>query len=244
MAGHSKWNNIKHTKAAEDARKGKVFSKIARDIRSAVKLGGSNDPKINGILKSVLERARQMNMTSDRIKSALDPKENAGNQKSNNYEVLFTSGAGIIIECTTTNPTELQINIKTILHKNSGKLVNEGEVSWNFSELAMIDVSLNNNEDIESIVEFLLEKTSFLDYSVEDKLVKFILNREGLRNFLDVFISSEETKNLKFEISFDKVPKNYIEITNEEFETIDSTIEKLKEIDDIDEIWPNFKLKN
>ncbi|MFZ5376749.1 MAG: YebC/PmpR family DNA-binding transcriptional regulator [Patescibacteria group bacterium] len=136
MSGHSKWSNIKNRKAAVDAKKGKIFSQLARNIRSAVKEGKSDDPKFNASLRLLLEKARAANMPKEKVDKAIDVAMGRGqgaNVKENLYEGFGPGGVGLLIVALTDNPNRTASDFRTILSKAGGSLAGPGSVKYMFS---------------------------------------------------------------------------------------------------------------
>ena len=175
MSGHSKWNNIKNRKGAQDAVKGKVFSQISRLIRAAVKEGKSGDPDNNASLRLILEKARAANMPKDKIKKAIDVA--LGNSAGNNiqeivYEGFAPGGVAMMITTLTDNNNRTAGDIRTLLNKNGGSLGSPGSASYMFERdheggfkatmkldldeaqqqavLALLDL-LRENDDVEDV---------------------------------------------------------------------------------------------
>lgn len=135
MAGHSKWANIKHKKSAEDKKRAKAFSKISRKIRSAVKESGSGDPEVNVALRTLLDKAKAVNMPKDNIQKAID----AGLGKGANgpmeeilYEGFGPDGIGLMIVCLTDNRNRTASEIRNILSQAGGSLGAPGSVKYMF----------------------------------------------------------------------------------------------------------------
>jgi YebC/PmpR family DNA-binding regulatory protein len=137
MAGHSKWNNIKNRKGAQDKKKGKAFSMAAKAIKIAVKEGKSGDPKSNPSLRLALEKARSVNMPKDKIQKAIDRglgKTASGVVLSENtYEGYAPGGVGLIIVTVTDNTNRTGGDIKSFLSKSGGSLGSPGSVSFMFN---------------------------------------------------------------------------------------------------------------
>ncbi len=135
MSGHSKWNNIQKTKGAADAKRSQAFTKIAREMIVAVKMGGSGDPKSNSKLAAVIAKAKAVNMPKDNIKRTIDRALSAGN--TDNYEdVVYEgygpSGVAVIVEALTDNRNRTAPNFRHIFDKNNGNLGATGCASWSF----------------------------------------------------------------------------------------------------------------
>lgn len=124
MAGHSKWKNIQKRKNAQDAKRGKIFMKLAKEIYVAAKQGGA-DPEANSALRLVIEKAKGANMPNENIDRAL--KKAAGNQDGSSYEEIIyegygPSGVAVMVECLTDNKNRTATNVRTAFNKNGGSL--------------------------------------------------------------------------------------------------------------------------
>lgn len=141
MAGHSKWASIKHKKAAVDAKRGKIFTRIARDITTAARMGNSGDPQSNASLRLVLEKAKAANMPKDQIERAI--KRGTGELKGDDYvertyEGYGVAGVAVIVKTLTDNPTRTVTLVRTAFSKNGGNMGNDGAVAWMFDERGQI----------------------------------------------------------------------------------------------------------
>ncbi len=136
MAGHSKWNNIKQRKGANDAKKGKVFSQISKQIKMATKEGGSGDPNANPSLRLALEKARSANMPKDNIQRAIDRglgKSSTGATiQQIDYEGFGPGGVPIIVSAMTDNPNRTSSNMKFIFSRGGGSLGSPGSAMYMF----------------------------------------------------------------------------------------------------------------
>jgi len=135
MAGHSKWNNIKHKKAAEDQKRARIFSRISKLIRSAVREGGSGDPEQNYSLRPLLDKARAANMPKDKIQKAIDVglgKGENGPLKEVVYEGFSAGGVGLVIVALTDNPKRTAPEVRTVLSRAEGSLGTTGCASYMF----------------------------------------------------------------------------------------------------------------
>ena len=136
MSGHSKWNNIKNRKGAQDKLKSKVFSQLSRLIRATTKEGGSGDPKSNSALRLVLDKARLANMPKDKVQKAIDValgKGNASQIQENVYEGFGPGGIGMMIVALTDNVNRSSAEIRFILGKAGGSLGAPGSVRYMFT---------------------------------------------------------------------------------------------------------------
>lgn len=152
MAGHSKWANIKHRKGAVDAKRGKIFTKIAREITIASRLSGG-DPAANPRLRLAIEKAREVNMPNENIKRAI-VKGTGGNDGQQLEEILLEGygpgGTAFLIECVTDNRNRAVADVRSALTKNGGAMAEAGSVAWNFARKSVISVAkaAHSEEDV------------------------------------------------------------------------------------------------
>jgi YebC/PmpR family DNA-binding regulatory protein len=163
MSGHSKWNNIKNRKDAQDKLKGKVFSQFSRQIRAAVKSGESGDPNLNSSLRLILDKARIANMPKDKIQRAIDVALGKidGNQvKEIVYEAFASGGVALMIVALTDNNNRTAGELRTLLSKQGGSLAGPGSAAYMFERdseggfTAKIKIELDK-EQRSSILELL-----------------------------------------------------------------------------------------
>lgn len=158
MSGHSKWSTIKHKKAITDAKKGKVFTKIARMITIAVKNGANGDPNMNPALRVAMDKAREANMPKDNVQRAIDKglgKGGSGTIEEIVYEGYGPFGVGIIAKTVTDNRNRTAAEIKNMLEKAGGSLGGPGSVSYlkNLSPMPKIQLEGDDKERVERLLE-------------------------------------------------------------------------------------------
>jgi YebC/PmpR family DNA-binding regulatory protein len=149
MAGHSKWANIKHRKAAADAKKGKVFTRLIKEITVAAKLGGG-DPSSNPRLRLALDKAREANMTKDSVQNAI--KRGSGtlegvSYEEARYEGYGPGGAAILVDCLTDNRTRTVAEVRHAFTKNGGNLGSDGSVAYLFKHCGLFVFAPGTSED-------------------------------------------------------------------------------------------------
>ena len=193
MAGHSKWANIKHRKGAQDAKRGKIFTKIIKEITVAARLGG-RDLDANPRLRKAVSNARSKNMPQDNIMRAI--KKGTGELEGVNYEEVIyegygPSGIGIYMEVITDNKNRTVSELRNILNKNDGSLAEPGSVSWIFKRIGMITVTLTNFDD-EKLLQDVLECGAD-DFEVVEN---------------DVFISTEQSQLMLVKENLDSLSYN------------------------------------
>jgi YebC/PmpR family DNA-binding regulatory protein len=149
MAGHSKWANIKHRKAAADAKKGKVFTRLIKEITVAAKLGGG-DPGINPRLRLAMDKAREANMTKDSVQNAI--KRGSGQLDGVSYEEVRyegygTGGAAVMVDCLTDNRTRTVAEVRHAFTKNGGNVGSDGSVAYLFKHCGQFLFAPGTSED-------------------------------------------------------------------------------------------------
>jgi YebC/PmpR family DNA-binding regulatory protein len=168
MSGHSKWNNIKNRKGAQDEKKGKIFSQLSRQIREAAKQGNSGDPKVNASLRLVLDKARAANMPKEKVQRAIDValgNGEASNVKEVIYEGFAPGGIGMMIVAFTDNANRTASDVRNILSKAGGSLGGPGSVKYmferaedgSFAATMKLDVAEDQLDNILELIETLEE---------------------------------------------------------------------------------------
>lgn len=150
MAGHSKWANIRHRKGVQDARRGKIFTKIIREITVATRAGGGGDPKLNPRLRTAIDKALDQNMTRDTIQRAIQ--RGTGELEGAHYEEVHYEGYGpggvaVIVECTTDNRTRTVGEVRHAFSKHGGNLGQDGSVAFLFKRAGVLSYPSGLSED-------------------------------------------------------------------------------------------------
>ena len=239
MSGHSKWNNIKNKKEKSDSQRGKVFTKLGREILVAVKEGGP-DPAGNSKLRDVIAKCKANNMPNDNIDRSI--KKAAGDGNSANYEDIVYEGYGpngvaIIIEAMTDNRNRTAGDVRHILDKFGGNLGTTGSVGWMFDKKGVIVIEktatkLSEDELMLEILEAGADNMEADDeyYEITTKPEDFSSVREYL-----------ESKGIEYlEVEVKMVPQNYMHLDEEGARKMGLIVEKLEDLDDIQEIWHNW----
>ncbi|PZN13517.1 MAG: YebC/PmpR family DNA-binding transcriptional regulator [Bacillota bacterium] len=241
MAGHSKWANRKHRKARQDAKKGKIFSKLSREIITAVRQGGG-DPDANPRLRLALERARQYSMPAENIERAI--KRGLGElETGEEYEELIYEGYGpggvaLMLEILTDNRNRSAGEIRHIFAKHGGNLGESGCVAWMFDRKGVITVagdSLPSEDDLLLIAveagaeDMKREDDAYIIYTNPDDLhdVREALEKAG------VPVQNAELR---------MIPKTEVRVEGKEAEQLLRLLDALEEHDDVQEIYGNFEL--
>ena len=242
MSGHSKWANIKHKKAKMDAQKGKIFTKLGRELIVAARAGGP-DPAANFRLKIAIENAKAANMPNDNIQRAIQ--KGAGGGEGANYEELRYEGYGpggvaIMLTILTDNRNRTAGELRHIFSKNGGNLGESGCVSWMFEEKGQLTVPRANLSLSEDDLMLLALDAGAEDLESEDESFQIYtapVDMENVRQaLLDQGIPIEEA-------AINLVPQNTVEIGDvEQAKKIIRLIETLEEHDDIQKVYTNFDL--
>ncbi|MGE5561218.1 MAG: YebC/PmpR family DNA-binding transcriptional regulator [Chloroflexota bacterium] len=239
MSGHSKWANIKRTKEKVDAKRGKIFSKIGREIIVAVRHGGPN-PEANIRLKAVVQKARENNMPLDNINRAIA--RASGGADSANYEEITYEGYGpagtaIIVEALTDNRNRTASDIRHYFSKYGGNLGETGCVGWMFKEKGLIIVEADQVKDEDAFMMKALEA------GAED-----VVNQEDA---FEVTCAPSEFESLKdgltaagYRISHaevTKLPNTYVRLTGDDAVKMGKMLELLEEHDDVQNVYTNYE---
>jgi len=239
MAGHSKWANIKHRKGKADLAKGKIFSRITKEIITAVKLGGV-DVKTNTRLRIALQKAREANMPNDNIERNIKKASSADQAAFSEvtYELYGHGGVGILIEAMTDNKNRSASDIRIALNKKGGTQANPGAVAFNFDHKGVIQVlkKLVPEEDLFLAVsdagadDFELEEDLFIITTAPDLLfqVKEAVEKFGIKT---------ESSELQW------IPKNLIDCSPEDQKANLELIEWLEGLEDVDAVYHNMKME-
>ena len=185
MAGHSKFKNIMHRKGAQDAKRAKLFAKLAREITVAAKSGMPN-PKQNPRLRNAMINARHENMPNDRINKALQKATSSDDNTQYDemrYEGIVNNGVFLIIETLTDNKNRTASEIRSILNKNGGMLGETGSASFNFDKLGVVKYDQQNISK-EKFFDYSIDKNA-LDVMEEDNYIISICNPENFGKFRD-----------------------------------------------------------
>ena len=239
MAGHSKWANIKHRKAGQDAKRGKVFTKIIRELTVAAKMGGANTTD-NPRLRAVVDKALGANMTRDTIDRAIS--RGSGTAESEDLEELVYEGYGpggvaIFCETLTDNKNRTVAEIRHGFSKFGGSLGMSGSVAYLFERTGII--SFPANADEEMIIELALEAGAHDVISHEDDSIE-------VRTTLDTFGPTKDALNavnLKPESAeMTMIASNEVELDLEGAEKLLKLVEHLEDLDDVQNVYSNAKV--
>lgn len=241
MSGHSKWATIKHKKGAADAKRGRIFTKIIREITVAAKDGGGN-VETNPRLRTAISRAKEANMPNDNVKMAIQKGtgELPGvSYESANYEGYATGGVAIIVDTLTDNKNRSSSEIRNIFTKKGGNLAGTGSVSWQFATQGYI--SLDKKQISEDDLYNIVLDAGAQDIKAEDPTFYEIYCDP--KDFEKVK-AAVQAKNLKWEeADLTKVPSNKVKVEDPGVaKQILGLIEALEDHDDVQKVYSNFDI--
>ena len=239
MSGHSKWANIKNKKEKTDAQKGKIFTKIGREIAIAVKEGGGADPANNSKLRDVIAKAKAANMPNDNISRSI--KKASGDGNAVDYEEVVYEGYGpgnvaVIVNVLTDNRNRIAAEMRHIFSKSGGSMGASGSVAWMFDKKGLIVIERTALMDEDEVMmqaldagaeDFIAQDDAFEIYTSP---ADFSAVRENLENLGFSFLSAE----------ISQIPKNTTNITDPEtIEKIERFLERMDDNDDVQEVFHN-----
>lgn len=242
MSGHSKFANIKHKKEKNDAAKGKIFTKIGREIAVAVKEGGGADPANNSRLRDVIAKAKANNMPNDNIERSI--KKAAGDADANNYERVVYEGYGpngtaIIVEALTDNKNRTASNVRSAFTKGNGNIGTPGCVSFMFDKKGQILIDREEFEmDADELMMLALDAGAE-DFAEEEDSFEIITDPDS---FSEVREKLEAAGIPMMEASVTMIPQTYVELTDEtDIKNIQKTLYLLDDDDDVQEVYHNWE---
>ena len=240
MAGHSKWKNIQRTKGAQDAKRAKVFTKIAREIIVAVKEGGSGDPAKNSRLAAAIAKAKAANMPNDNIKRTIEKAGGSGN--GDNYERVTYEGYGprgvaVIVDAMTDNRNRIAAEVRLNFDKYGGNLGTSGCVSWSFDRKGVVVI---DNEDMklddETVLNDALEAGAD-DIEIDDGVFEIFTTPDG---FATVSGALESLGYSFLSAQIEMVPQNYVTLSDPaDIKNMTKMLELMEDNDDIQDVWHN-----
>lgn len=240
MSGHSKFANIKHKKARNDAKKGKIFTKIGREIVVAVKAGGP-DPEMNNKLKDIITKAKSNNMPNDTIDRAIKRASGADSDvvyENIVYEGYGPNGVAVIVECLTDNKNRTAANVRHAFTKFGGNLGTTGCVSFMFDKVGQIIIEKSDSIEEDELMMIALEAGAD-DMSTEDEGYTVVTSVENFSAVNDA-IEKAGVEPLSAEITM--IPQTTTELSDEALiADIEKMLDMLEEDDDVQNVYHNYE---
>jgi YebC/PmpR family DNA-binding regulatory protein len=239
MAGHSKWKQIKHYKAATDAKRGALFTKLIREITMAAKLGGG-DPGGNPRLRLAIDTARSSSMPKENIERAV--KKGTGELEGVNYsEVTYEgygpAGVALLIDAVTDNPTRTVAEVRAKMNRLNGNLGTPNSVAWMFEKKGQVYVDANTIDE-DALMEQALEAGAE-DVAREDD--RFLVSTTPA----DFHVVQDALKKGGVQIAeaeLAMVPKNTVSVKADDAKALFKLLEAIEDLDDVQKVWANFDI--
>ena len=241
MAGHSKWANIQHRKKGQDAKRGKLFTKLIREITVAARLGGG-DPDANPRLRAIVDKSLRANMTRDTVERAI--KRGAGDTDGDNfdeirYEGYGPSGVAVMVDCLTDNKNRTVAEVRHAFTKAGGNLGTDGSVSYLFSKIGILSYPAGSDED--AIMEAALDAGAEDVETNEDGSIDVITTAE---NFMDV-------KDAMVAVGFDPEvaevtmkASTSVDLSLEDAQKVMRMVDMLEDLDDVQNVYSNAEFSD
>lgn len=237
MSGHSKWHNIQAKKGKADAARGKVFTKLGRELLIAVKEGGP-DPSGNSKLKNVIAKCKAANMPNDTINNAIKKASTSNeNYEEITYEGYGPCGVAVIVEAATDNKNRTAADVRHVFDKAGGNLGTSGCVSYMFNKKGMIVIDKSTTNMDEDELMMLALDAGAEDFNSEDEVYEIITDPS---DFATVREKLEENGLEFLEAEVQMIPSTTVDLDEAGVEKMERLIERLEELDDVANIYHNW----
>jgi len=240
MSGHSKWSTIKRKKGAADAKRGQVFTKLAREIVLAAREGGG-DPTANFRLRLAVDKARLQNMPKDSIDRAI--KRGTGESKDGEtfeqitYEGYAPNAVALMVECFTENRNRTVAELRHVLSRSGGSLGESGSVAWQFDRVSFFEIPAEGY-DFDKIFELAVEGGAD-DVNQEEDVIEIIAPVEAFKAISTIL----DKNGIKFnEGGLKMVPKQEMSLSVEDTLQVMRTIEAVEDLDDVQNVYSNMRI--
>ena len=239
MSGHSKWSTIKHKKAAVDKKRGKIFTRIAKEITIAASAGGG-DPESNNALSLAIDNAKSANMPKDNIERAI--KRGTGELEGGElfelmYEVYGPNGIGILVEVVTDNKNRAIADVRHVVNKNGGNMADSGSVAWQFTRKGYIAVSGDIDED----ELFLVAADAGADDVQFDETAEIFVEMDAFAAVRDAVRSAGfhvDEANVIYD------PNATVELDAPDTIQVMGFIEKIEDLDDVQNVYSTLEISD
>lgn len=240
MSGHSKWATTKRKKASIDAKRAKIFTKLANIITIAARDGKSGDPNFNPSLRMAVDNARAFSMPKENIDRAI--KRGIGGEGASNieevvYEAYGPSGVAMLIETLTDNRNRTIAEIKAVLNKFNGSIAGTGSVAYQFKKMGEITIDEKKNIKKGEELEMVIIDSGAEDFDSDDG---YFVVRTAFCDLHNVKKSLEDAGVVIGSIEVVQVPTSPLELSDAKVEQIENLIEKLEELDDVSNVYTNL----
>jgi YebC/PmpR family DNA-binding regulatory protein len=241
MAGHSKWANIRHRKGAQDAKRGKIFSKLIREITVAARMGGG-DPGSNPRLRTAIDKALGQNMTKDTIDRAV--KRGSGEAGGEDYEELRYEGYGpagvaVMVDCLTDNRNRTAGDVRHAFTKRGGNLGTDGSVSYLFTKQGILSYPVGSNED--KIMEVALEAGAEDVVTNDDGSIDVVTAPEGFISLKEALLAAGLAPE---NADVTMTPSTSVDLELEDAQKVMALIDQLEDLDDVQNVYTNAEFSD
>ena len=239
MSGHNKWSSIKHKKGAADAKRGRIFSRLIKEITVAARMGGG-DPEGNPRLRSAILSAKTENMPKDNIERAI--KKGTGELEGVNYDEITYEGYGpggvaMLVECLTDNKNRTVADIKYIFDRHAGNLGEPGCVAWMFEKKGMI-VFESDKVDEEKLLDVALESGAD-DVKDDEDGFEVLIPPSDFETVKQAF----DDAGLEYSVAeISMIPQNTVKLEGKKAEQMLNLMEALEDNDDVNNVYANFDI--
>ena len=241
MSGHSKWANIQHKKGKTDAARGKIFTKIGREIAIAVRDGGGSDPAANSKLRDVIAKAKANNMPNDNIDRSI---KKAAGELGNveyfeiTYEGYAPGGVALIVECISDNRNRTASDVRHCFSKNDGTLGVTGSVGFLFDKRGVLVLERTADTDEDTVMMAALEAGAE-DVVTEDEAFEIMTDPAAFSQVREAL----EAGGMEFaSAELQMIPQNYVTPDTEHIGKIQNLLDMLDDNDDVQSVWHNAEL--
>ena len=238
MAGHSKWNNIKQRKGAQDKKRSKIFQKLSREIYMAAKQGGG-DIDTNPALRLDMDRARAENMPKDNIKRAIDKATTSGAGEDYDpvmYEGYGPSGVGILTEALTDNRNRTNTNVRIAYNKNGGNIGEAGSVSYMFERKGYIAIERSTTDVDEDTMLMEVLEAGAEELETSEEVFEIFTEQTDFAQVRD-YLEEEGFTLAQSELTM--IPMNTVSLSDEDYEILENIIDALEDDDDVTDVHHN-----
>ena len=237
MSGHSKWHNIQAKKGKADAARGKVFTKLGRELLIAVKEGGP-DPAGNSKLKNIIAKCKAANMPNDTINNAIKKASGSTeNYEEITYEGYGTNGVAVIVSAATDNKNRTAADVRHAFDKSGGNLGTSGCVSYLFNKKGLIVIDRSTTDLDEDNMMMLALDSGAEDFEASEEVYEITTDPSSFTEVREAL----EKEGLEFlEADVKLIPTTYIELSEEQGEKMQRLIDRLEDLDDVVEVYNNW----
>jgi YebC/PmpR family DNA-binding regulatory protein len=240
MSGHSKWHSIKHKKGAIDAKRGRMFTKLIKEITIAARIGGG-DPEGNPRLRKAIADAKDVNMPADNIKRAVQKgtgELEGGQLDELQYEGYGPGGVAMIVDVVTDNRNRTVSEIRHVFSKNGGNMGEAGSVAWMFHKKGYIAIDKSKGDE-DSLMTLAIDAGAD-DFTSEESTYEIYTSPD----MFDKVLSAVKAKGIQPETAeISMIPQNYIKVEGKTAQQLVKLMEALEEHDDVQHVYANFDIE-